>query len=103
MECPNSGLLCMPEMNPSTTWRARTSSREILAMVAGCKNRRGSSSVTATGSLHQPARRTSKGSSLAGPAGWQIKSRGENLLEPLVAGQLAVLGGRILDQLLDDR
>ncbi len=43
-ECPKNGLLCMPVMKPSTTCRARRSSREMRAMVAGWRKRRGSSS-----------------------------------------------------------
>src|SRR5262245_33125919 len=48
-ECPKNGLRCMPEMKPSTTWRARRSSREMRAIVSGWRKRRGSSAVAATG------------------------------------------------------
>src|SRR5262245_19493453 len=49
-EWPKNGLLCIPEMKPSTTCRARRSSREMRAMVCGWRKRRGSSSIAvATG------------------------------------------------------
>ena len=53
MVWPKNGLRCMPEMKPSTTCRARRSRRVILAMVSGCRKRRGSSSFTATGELSE--------------------------------------------------
>src|SRR5436190_14463888 len=37
-DCPKYGLLCIPERNPSTMCRARTSSREIRLIASGCKN-----------------------------------------------------------------
>src|SRR5262245_49800279 len=35
---PKYGLRCIPERNPSTMCRARTSSREIRLIASGCKN-----------------------------------------------------------------
>src|SRR5215510_10864769 len=37
-DCPKYGLLCSPDRNPSTTFLACNSSREILAIASGCKN-----------------------------------------------------------------
>src|ERR1044071_7541712 len=37
-DCPKYGLLCRPDRNPSTTFLACNSSREILAIASGCKN-----------------------------------------------------------------
>src|SRR5437773_5565687 len=37
-DCPKYGPLCIPERNPSTMCRARTSSREIRLIASGCKN-----------------------------------------------------------------
>src|SRR5207237_6921481 len=37
-DCPKYGLLCIPERNPSTMCRARTSSREMRLIASGCKN-----------------------------------------------------------------
>src|SRR5690348_471861 len=104
MEWPNTGLLCMPEMKPSTTWRARRSSRVILAMVSGCRKRRESSSRTAgKGKLqYQPAAQARGIRSLACAAGWSVRLRREDLLEAVVAGQLALLAGRLIEQPLDD-
>src|SRR5262245_59668180 len=108
-ECPKNGLRCMPEMNPSTTWRARRSSREMRAMVSGCKNRRGSSSfLTAIKQTPTPLAawqshilRGRKGYCYAKPQA-AIKSRCEELLEALVLGQLAFLRRRLLEHALDD-
>src|SRR5262245_50380501 len=109
-ECPKNGLLCMPEMKPSTTCRARRSRCAMRAMVAGWKNRRGSSSLGAAATVLLYVRSTSPERQrevlrpLAGARGWSGgESRRENLLEPLVAGQFALAGRRLLDQLLDDR
>src|SRR5688500_17464188 len=38
IDCPKYGLRCIPERNPSTMCRARTSSREIRLIASGCKN-----------------------------------------------------------------
>src|SRR5262249_61670868 len=70
----------MPLMKPSTTWRARSSSREMRAIVSGCRKRRGSS-LTATDVLYL---------------------RCENLAEALVARQLAFAARRLLQNALDD-
>src|SRR5579872_2379928 len=37
-DCPKYGLRCKPDRNPSTTFRACSSSREIREMASGCKN-----------------------------------------------------------------
>src|SRR5688500_402391 len=36
-DCPKYGLRCIPERNPSTMCRARSSSREIRLLASGCK------------------------------------------------------------------
>src|SRR5262245_48794695 len=70
----------MPLMKPSTTCRARSSRREMRAIVSGCRKRRGSS-LTATDVL-------SLGS--------------EDLAEALVTRQLAFAARRLLQNALDD-
>src|SRR5579883_2703947 len=85
-------------------------------MVAGWRKRRGSSSFMATviAPLSASRRVYPGGVPAAGinPAARLInpaaRLRGlflgcKNLLEPFIAGQLAVLGGRFLNQFLDDR
>src|SRR5438093_727001 len=73
----------MPVRKPSTAFLARRSSREMRAMVSGCRKRRGSSVLTATYSPRNTSRR-------------------ENPLVALVAGQLALAARRFLEQLLHD-
>src|SRR5262249_3842328 len=113
IECPKTGLLCMPEMNPSTTWRARRSSRLIRAMVCGCRKRRGSSEVVLLATVvshcdlvgwvessrpttqHASSRQALQPDAYC-PVGLEdsthpTRLRREDLLEPIVPGQVAFL------------
>src|SRR5688500_4301528 len=111
MLAPKNRLLCIPVMNPSTTCLARRSSRPMRAMVAGCRNRLGSSSGMVASLVgwaescrsgrvfearHLPTRRASK----TRPD--LQESRREYLLEPLVALQIPFLLGGFVQEALDD-
>src|SRR5579884_3800382 len=122
-EWPKNGLLCMPEMNPSTTWRARRSRRLMRASVSGWRKRRGSSlstlaaiispKVRRRGSLHTCPRwhrplvlATLRRSVAKTDTPYRVRSsaisRREDLLEALVAEQVVLAAGRLLQQPLDD-
>src|SRR6185437_9553467 len=93
-DCPKVGLLCMPVRNPSTTCRARKSSCEMRAIVLGSRNRFGSSSLRRC-----MAPVLVRGKPTDGRP-WAC-SCGEDLLEPLVGGEIAFLVRRLVEQLLD--
>src|ERR1022692_1776976 len=125
-ECPKNGLRCKPEMKPVTTCLARRSSWEMRAMVSGCRKRRGASFFLATmffsrcrslvgmtGEGENEGRGERKmGIDCVLPISLSpilpfslsplLASRGENLLEALVLGQLAFLGRRVAHNAVDD-
>src|SRR4029453_4250121 len=68
----------MPARNPSTTCRARISSREIRLIASGCKN------------LFEPG--------IAGELVFLGGSAGDQTLDDLVGGDSIALGGEVDDQ-----
>src|SRR5437762_31903 len=124
-EWPKTGLLCMPEMKPSTTCRARRSSRVMRAIVSGCRKRRGSSAVVATRlpqkqTHHKGTKDTKAHKESKKPVALALFClsfvdlcvlcafvasflRSEDFLETLVFGEFPFAGGRFFQQLLDHR
>src|SRR5262245_37083825 len=78
IDCPKYGLRCIPERNPSTMCRARTSSRAIRLIASGCKN------------LFEPG--------IAGELVFLGGSAGDQAVDDLVGGHAVALGREVDDQ-----